>query len=659
MPSGTPPTSSLPPTRRRVFTALMLALPLLFFAFLEGALRLSGFGEDWPLFVPVPGHEDYLYQNREVARRYFVREQTLPTSISDAFKARKDTATFRLFVQGGSSAAGYPYYYGGSFSRMLEQRLQQTFPERSIEVVNTAMAAVNSYTLLDLADEIIEQAPDAVLIYAGHNEYYGALGVASAESLGRARWLVNTYLRLQRLRVVQALRVLLVKASALLSGRRAGAPPGSTLMERMVGEQAIPYGSRRFEQGLEQFRGNLRDLLARYRDRGIPVFIGTVASNERDHRPFISAPSPGVDREAWSARYRSARARLEAGDPEVALVAYDALLAQDSLDANVFFDRGRALEQLHWYREARASYLAAKDRDQLRFRAPEAINRIIREEAARAGATVVDTQRRLADAATHGIIGHDLMLEHLHPNVDGYFLIADAFYEALREAGLIGPWQHYVPSRTARAEILLTPVDSLYGVYRVRQLMGSWPFQPPGVVDHAMDTVRATNEVERLALALFRREMNWLEATSRLRDHYAASGDYHAALRAALAIIQQYPFLPEAYAAAGDLLLRQRRYAEALTYFEAANDRRASAPVLYVIGTLRFALGRPADAIDPLERSLALRPDDPATLNQLARAYGAAGRTDEARRTLERLLRVDPDNADARALLNKLAPNPP
>ena len=29
------------------------------------------------------------------------------------------------------------------------------------------------------------QEPDAVLIYAGHNEYYGALGVGSTESLGR------------------------------------------------------------------------------------------------------------------------------------------------------------------------------------------------------------------------------------------------------------------------------------------------------------------------------------------------------------------------------------------------------------------------------------------------------------------------------------------
>ena len=38
-------------------------------------------------------------------------------------------------MQGGSAAAGWPYSYGGAFSRMLEQRLAQTFPDRDVEVV--------------------------------------------------------------------------------------------------------------------------------------------------------------------------------------------------------------------------------------------------------------------------------------------------------------------------------------------------------------------------------------------------------------------------------------------------------------------------------------------------------------------------------------------
>ena len=45
-------------------------------------------------------------------------------------------------------------------------------------------------------DEIIENQPDLILIYAGHNEFYGALGVASAESIDKIRWIVKIYLQL-------------------------------------------------------------------------------------------------------------------------------------------------------------------------------------------------------------------------------------------------------------------------------------------------------------------------------------------------------------------------------------------------------------------------------------------------------------------------------
>jgi len=81
------------------------------------------------------------------------------------------------------------------FSRILNQRLSDAFPEKQIEIVNTATAAINSYALLDFMDEILEKQPDAILIYAGHNEFYGALGVASTETLGKFRPLIKLYLK--------------------------------------------------------------------------------------------------------------------------------------------------------------------------------------------------------------------------------------------------------------------------------------------------------------------------------------------------------------------------------------------------------------------------------------------------------------------------------
>lgn len=654
MPTGTPPPPTPPARRQRLYFVLMLLLPPLFFAALEGGLRLGGYGNDYPLFVPVPDFPQYRYQNREVARRYFARQQNVPTGLQDFFKAKKDSSIVRLFVLGESSAAGYPYYYGGSFSRMLEQRLQQTFPDRTIEVVNTAMAAINSYTLLDFADEVLAEQPDAVLIYTGHNEYYGALGVGSSESLGMLRPLVRVYLRLQHLRTVQLLRAALATVAGWVSGTVHGTAPESTLMERMVGEQSIPYGSPLYELGLRQFEENLDALLAKFRAKGVPVLVSTVASNERDQPPFISRLAPETDSTAWQAHFRRGTDALQRGDTTAALHALDEALRVDSLPAQGWYLRARLLEGRGRFAEARRSYQAARDRDLLRFRAPGAVNAIIRAAATREGVTLVDAEAAFAAAAPHGLIGHPLMLEHLHPTVDGYFLLADAFYEALRHEGLVGAWERPVPKAAARSELLFTAVDSLFGMLRVRQLMGSWPFQPPGVFDRSLDTLTAHDPVEDLALRLYRGQLTWRAATENLRNYYVHQGDYHRALRAALTLIQEYPFLPEPYAQAADILVKQRRYEEAIVYFEAANEREENAQVLYMIGSLHLALGRQAEGVARLERAVALNPRHLDALLRLGAAYALAGRTTQARDVLLRVQQLAPDNEQVRQLLARL-----
>ncbi|MEM9996684.1 MAG: SGNH/GDSL hydrolase family protein, partial [Bacteroidota bacterium] len=355
--------------KRIAFTVAMLLVPVLFFILAEGILRIAGYGEDYPLFEPVENHEDFLVQGREVARRYFVHTEDVPNSQYDYFHRVKPENGFRIFVQGGSSAAGFPFYYGAAFPRQLEQRLQQTFPDRTVEVINTSMSAVNSYTLLDLADEILEHEPDAVLIYAGHNEYFGALGAASAESLGRNPALVRTYLGLQRFRLVQAMRGGLAALARARAGERSG-PPSNTLMARMVGEQQVPLDSEVYEAGLAQFRSNLSLLLARYAEAGVPVFIGTVASNERDHQPFLNVFEVDTDEAAYEAAVRAGRAALQAGDAETAQRRLAGATAMDTLAADGFYWLGHAHLAAGAPDAAQEAFLQARERDALRFRAP-------------------------------------------------------------------------------------------------------------------------------------------------------------------------------------------------------------------------------------------------------------------------------------------------
>lgn len=534
------------------FAALLVA---------EGGLRLAGYGRTYPLFDSLPRLEGYLLPNPRVIQRFMTDEAETPNlKIRPvAFRPEKSPETFRIFVQGGSTAAGYPYGYGASPTGMLQQRLQRTFPDRRIEVITTAVSAVNSYTLRDFSREILAREPDAVVIYAGHNEYLGLLGVGSSFSAGRRRPLVLSFLALHDLRVVQLARN---AVAAVTPAPDHPDPEGDranrrrTLMERVVAKDRIPYGSSLYRRGVAQYRANLGDILERYREAGVPVFVGTLVSNERGQPPFISGHRRGVDLDAWRGHFDAGLAALRADDPAAALEAFDAAIALDDLHADVRFARGRALEALERWEEAREAYLAARDRDELRFRAPREMNAVLREVAAEHGAHVVEVEDAFVRASPNGIVGREHMLEHLHPNVEGYFVMGDAFYDALREHELIGAWEHPVPDEQARREMPVTEVDRLYGEYRIRRLVAGWPFSDG---DGTYEPPAPESREERIAQDLFRGANTWPDAMRRLLDHYRAQGNFPEAAKVAVLLADAHPYRLDDQQTAARLLLRAGR----------------------------------------------------------------------------------------------------
>lgn len=646
------PPNEMSGSKRAVFTALLLVIPILFFIVVEGALRLTGFGGYPPLFIPVANTEGYLQPSPGVASRYFNSIEGMPSIPFDSFTRERDANSLRIFVQGGSTAAGYPFYFGGAMTDMLEHRLMQTFPDRSVEVVGTAMAAVNSYTLLDLADEIIEQQPDAVIIYAGHNEYYGALGVGSAESLGRSPRFVRTYLYLQKFRTVQAVRRIIASLYALGSGNATSKSTARTLMQRMVSDQQIPFGSTLYQAGLKQFESNMSLLLERYEENNIPVFIGTVASNLHDHPPFISSGPPDGKTEEWSEIESRIQFHATGPEPLDALPFFDDLLQLDSLSAATYYARARVYEFARDTVRARSDYLRAKEYDELRFRAPEAINDIIRKLADEHGASVVETGNALARASRLGIPGNEVMTEHLHPNNRGFFEMSDSFYDALVNSP-VASGGAIVPSATARSESLLTEVDSLVAMYRISTLTSNWPFKPVGTPQAPLDTL-GSGVVGDLALQLFKRDINRVDALDQLRGHYLANGEHRKALQVVFALIQRYPFWPNPYLSAASIMMNMGLYEEALLYARVSNDRGESAEALRLSGSLQLQLQRPSEAVESLTQALELEPGHETAMYNLAGAYALTGEFVKAAQYADRVLEINPGNEAARRLRGSL-----
>jgi Flp pilus assembly protein TadD len=389
-------------------------------------------------------------------------------------------------------------------------------------------------------------------------------------------------------------------------------------MATIAREKQIPYGSAIFQAGEAQFRSNMDDLLTKYQRVGIPVFIGTLASNERDQSPFISAIAPNTDSTLWTNAYQQAVQAFDAGDLETATTALAEAMRLDDTSADAYYLQGHLFEARGEYDAAQKAYLAAKDRDQLRFRAPEVFNDVIRQLAQAHAAQLVDVQAVLRKEAKNGIIGADLMLEHLHPNLRGYFLLADAYYAALRQRGMIGAWDHPIPEEVAWEEVPLTEVDLLFAQYKIEQLLSDYPYKKTSTKPNIPEP---TNEVQQLANDMYFQRGSWLEHMMALLDYYRKQEDYANSLKVALIVAEAVPFDAGYQSMAGQLLLLQ---------------------------------GKPDQALRYLFGAVSLSGGDPDMFVDLAKAYHLTGQDDLARAALIQALRINPNHVEAQGLLSAL-----
>ncbi|NNE69784.1 MAG: hypothetical protein HKN29_05405 [Rhodothermales bacterium] len=610
-------------------------------AVVELGLRLAGAFDVEPLFVPVEGAEGYLTPNPNVGHRYFTGP-VVPGPPHDAFRAAKPEREFRLVVQGGSSAAGFPYGRTGTFPRMLEQRLTRTFPDRRVEVINTGIDAVSSWTLVDLADDIREIEPDAVLVYAGHNEFFGVFGAASTQG----RVATRLYLTLKRFRIVGAL-------SSLWAGMRAeGATtsPDQSLMGVLAAGQRVRFGSKVYQDALRQFEDNLTRLTCGYREAAIPVFLATVASNERDQAPFDPGPHETPVAE-WREDVGAAREAAAVGDSARSSILLAELIARDPSAAGVRFDLARLEDHAGRMTEAAAGYAAARDRDGLPFRAPSEINDVIRRVAGQCGAALVDARAAIAAASPDAIPGASLFLEHLHPNVDGYFVLADAFYGALEAAALPEPWTARIPAAAARREVLVTELDTLLAAVHVRRLTSRWPFDTTNV--SPPDTLPPEGMVAQLADDVIAGRRSWSQAMSELGAWHTESGRTAQALQIGLALIQEYPYSREIHVVTADLLRGAGALSQALLVYQEADRISPSSATRRMVGQMQLRTGRAEESVGTLRSARAMPDSSPGVLYDLALALLSTGQPEEAARIAEELIVRDPDYPSADRLLEQ------
>jgi len=563
-----------------VFYLITACIPVLFFLLIEGGLRLVGFGRDVPLFIENPAHPSYQLPRPDVMTRYFPENAPKPSVTMEAnfILKEKPKNGYRVIVQGGSTAAGFPYGLGASIAGTLDQRLKASMPGKHVEVLNTAMSAVNSYTLLDFSDEIIEQRPDAVLIYAGHNEFLGILGIGSNYTAMGSGITTRWFLSLKELRIFQLIQQLYFTLAAtadsedLHHNAERGHPHEAhidnqrarTFMAKVAKNKAIELNSSAYEAGLKQFESNMSSLLRSYRSAGIQVYISTIASNLSDQAPFSSLPLESELQATENALF-SGTARPNHQSVVDDLQKASAVLSK-SASADLHFQVGRLAIELREVEIAKKHFALALDHDQLRFRAPQAINSIIRRLANEYNAVLVDSYEELSIRSPNGIVGNTMMLEHLHPNLQGYFVISNAFYESMIAHKKVRPFIK-TSIEKAWAERLVLPQEEYYGFATILNLLSDYPFTstPQQVL-----LPKPADWQQQLGQDFFRQKISWLEMMETSLNRYKNENNQIMMAKTIQILADALPHNGLYNLQIAEIKLKQKRLHESLHYYRRA-----------------------------------------------------------------------------------------
>jgi tetratricopeptide (TPR) repeat protein len=599
------------------FYFVQIAIPVLFFVILEILLRIFNYGYDYTQWVNVT--KDKYILNPELTRKYFYTTSSVPISNGNMFDVQKAENAYRVFILGESSAAGYPFSPNGDFGKYIRKRLELNFPDKKIEVINLGITAINTYTIRDIFPGVIDQKPDLVLIYTGHNEYYGALGIGSSEFIGSSRKVVNFVLWLNKFKTTQLVRNIMKWGVGLFSSNKAGEKSG-TLMSRMAKDQYIEYDSPKFNAGLEQFEGNMKDILDEAASHNVKVILGTLTSNLRSQYPFVSVKG----------KY-----------PQASFIYNEAnqYLGKDNQKADSLFRY-------------------AKDLDALRFRGSEKMNKIIRQLAYQYKYPLVNIDSIFAVSSPYGITGDNLMTDHLHPTLEGYQLIGKSFFEVMQKGNFL---PGHITSSMApdlqdsfvKANYNFSHLDSVIARYRIIVLKNDWPFTEPKSVPYLLSQMKPGMFIDTLALKVLENSVDWEKAHRLAASYYFSKGDYKGFTDEMLVLIDQFPIVENYYSSAEDLL-EKKQYDLAKEILVRKYKIYPDALSTKWIGIISLSRGDAKTAIKYLSESLEYNGSDEQVIYNLAGAYSTDGQFQKGLETINKCLSINPSFPGAVDLRNQL-----
>lgn len=618
---------------------IYLAAPLLTLLLAEALLRFTGYGSEDILFVTDEAHADSYRIKVDYIKKYFPFSEVEPDLSNDMFLIEKPANGIRVFVLGENAAAGFPWLPNGRIALLMSQILNETFSENKVEVIDLSVPGINSHGMLNLMSRIVEYQPDAVIIYPGHNEFYGALGPASVDYVGMNRNQIKLYLSLQEYRLFQLLKPLFIGSSDDTSGLK---DKTETLIETIAKRVEVEPGGELYEKVLENYISNLNEILEIANSADIILIGGIPVSNFAGKAPFKSCYENISDRVEWRDAFEKGKAFLFEERYDDALLYFAEAGERYGVNSELHYYSGLALQGAGEGPKAREQFRKAVDKDCMPFRAATEFNREMAAAFRHHGQPFVSVGLHYDTTSVVESRGDEHFVDAVHFSLKGAVLLAERITSELivRFGGIRRPKPSTEDIDKMIERAGMTQIDYALAELRITDLRSRWPYNENERTVPSFSSFRSEH-IEELALDVKEGILSWEEAHKiyadslyDLNEFGNAEGDYRALVVANVTDVLPYLRLAE-------LFLHKGLLEEAYEMLERSTKINISQFALKWMGSILLGNDLPDDAVSYLLEAVKMEPFDKEALYNLTVAYIETGGIEEAKESFKKLYSLD------------------
>ncbi len=406
--------------KRLIFNFVFFLLVLLGFVGLEFILRVLNIGYSTDPFVRHPKIKDFYMDNRSLRLKYYPKSIDLTHDpIKNLFLYYKPADILRGIVIGGSAAEGFPYYSNHSFSKILEVALNEIKRYKKVEVINLGFSAMSSYYEMDVSKKLLKYNPDFIVIYSGHNEYYGTISATT----GGNHFTKKIYLLLKELRIFQLIFEVLGQSKWKEIKSR-------TMMAEQFNNRIIPKNEKLDLKVAEIYVKNIKEIVDFFTRRDVNVILVEPVCNILSMPPFKGENDPFI-----SNKILSLYKLIGKGDKKLFESELENLISFTN-NANIRYIC--ALYNMIYKRDKSISnFIHAKDLDIVPFRERSTLHEELRKFSFSYRKNqkfyfVNLPDRILTNFGINGF-GNDLFIDHLHFNFKGHVVMASVLAQKIAD----------------------------------------------------------------------------------------------------------------------------------------------------------------------------------------------------------------------------------